>query len=60
MIGFYFRNSLGETPAFEAMNEAIDEGNQRTSLKEIFVEHRKALLICTAIVIFYNVRIQVK
>ncbi|RSK55130.1 MFS transporter [Bacillus canaveralius] len=55
LIGFYFRNHLEETPAFEAMNEAIDEGNQRTSLTDIFAEHWKALLICTAIVIFYNV-----
>ncbi|PLS16992.1 MFS transporter [Bacillus sp. M6-12] len=55
LIGFYFRNHLGETPAFEAMNQAIDEGNQRTSFKEIFAEHWRALLICTAIVIFYNV-----
>ncbi|RFU69030.1 MFS transporter [Peribacillus saganii] len=55
LIGFYFRNHLGETPAFEAMSEAIDEGNQRTSFKEIFAEHWRALLICTAVVIFYNV-----
>lgn len=55
IIGFYFRNHLDETPAFKAMNQTIEERKENSSLKEIFTEHRKALLICTAIVIFYNV-----
>ncbi|WP_257967981.1 MFS transporter [Peribacillus deserti] len=53
LIGFYFRNHLDETPAFEAMHQSIDEGKQ-TSLKEIFGDHWKPLLVCTGIVIFYN------
>ncbi len=56
IIGFYFRNHLGETPAFEAMNESIEEKkNESVTLKEIFAGHWRALLTCTAIVIFYNV-----
>lgn len=53
LIGFYFRNNLEETPAFEAMNQAIEEGNQ-ASFKEILTEHWKPLLICIGITIFYN------
>jgi MHS family proline/betaine transporter-like MFS transporter len=55
IIGFYFRNHLDETPAFEAMNQTIEERKENTSLKEVFTGHWRALLICTAIVIFYNV-----
>ncbi|MGI2328313.1 MFS transporter [Planococcus sp. YIM B11945] len=55
IIGFYFRNHLDETPAFEAMNQTIEERKENSSLKEIFTGHWKALLVCTAIVIFYNV-----
>ncbi|WP_436374790.1 MFS transporter [Cytobacillus sp. BC1816] len=55
IIGFYLRNHLDETPAFEAMNQTIEERKEHSSLREIFAEHWKALLICTAIVIFYNV-----
>ncbi len=57
LIGFYLRNHLEETPAFEAMNESIEDGKERTSLAEIFTGHWKALLTCTGIVIFYNVMV---
>lgn len=53
LIGFYFRNHLEETPAFEAMNQTIEKGS-RTSFKVIFTEHWRSLLISIGIAIFYN------
>lgn len=53
LIGFYFRNRLEETPAFEAMMKVEEERNP-ASLKEILIHHWKPLLICIGIVLFYN------
>ncbi|KLV28872.1 MFS transporter (plasmid) [Priestia megaterium] len=53
LIGFYFRNRLEETPAFEAMMK-IEEERNPASLKEILIHHWKPLLICIGIVLFYN------
>lgn len=53
IIGFYLRNNLEETPAFESKGK-VDE-DQETSLKDIFVYHRRSLLIGLGLVSFYNV-----
>ncbi|WP_082683459.1 glycine betaine/L-proline transporter ProP [Fictibacillus sp. FJAT-27399] len=54
LIGFYFRSHLEETPAFQAMKESAKERKQQTSLKHIFTEHWRSLLICIGVVFFYN------
>lgn len=54
LIGFYLRNHLEETPAFEAMEEAREE-NEPISIKEIFVSYWKTLVIGMVVVFFYNV-----
>ncbi|WP_163527938.1 MFS transporter [Halobacillus ihumii] len=52
-IGFYLRSNLEETPAFES--KEMEENNERkASLKNIFVYHRRSLLICLGLVSFYN------
>ncbi|MDM5337255.1 MFS transporter [Fictibacillus enclensis] len=54
LIGLYFRSHLEETPAFKAMEEEKEESKSKSSLKEIFVNHWKSLLICVGVVLFYN------
>lgn len=54
LIGFYLRNRLEETPAFEAMEEAREENNH-ISIKEILTSYWKTLLIGMIVVFFYNV-----
>ncbi|WP_085524349.1 MFS transporter [Tuberibacillus sp. Marseille-P3662] len=53
-VGFWLRNRLEETPAFEAMEESRDD-NEHVSMKDILVYHRKPLLIGLIVVFFYNV-----
>lgn len=54
LIGFYLRNRLEETPAFEAMEETREENNH-ISIKEILTSYWKTLLIGMIVVFFYNV-----
>jgi len=54
LIGLYLRTHLEETPAFKAMEED-EERREHVSMKDIFVYHRKPLLIGMALVFFYNV-----
>lgn len=53
IIGFYLRNNLDETPAFESQEEE-DNQEGKASLKNIFIHHRKSLLIGLGLVSFYN------
>ncbi|MGG1572074.1 glycine betaine/L-proline transporter ProP [Fictibacillus sp. NRS-1165] len=54
LIGLYFRSHLEETPAFQAMEEKKEEKKNRSSFKEIIVNHWRSLLICVGVVLFYN------
>ncbi len=55
IIGFYLRSNLEETPAFESRSEEEEEEKkQKASLKNIFVYHRRSLLIGLGLVSFYN------
>ncbi|WLV24843.1 MFS transporter [Aciduricibacillus chroicocephali] len=54
-IGLYLRAHLEETPAFKAMEEEQAEERDHVSMKDIFLYHRKSLLIAVAIVMFYNI-----
>ncbi len=54
-IGYYLRNHLEETPAFEALEEAREEESDYVSMKEIVVSYWKTLLIGMIVVFFYNV-----
>ncbi|KSU84415.1 MFS transporter, MHS family, proline/betaine transporter [Fictibacillus enclensis] len=54
MIGLYFRSHLEETPAFKEMKETTKERKDQASLKKIFTEHWRSLLICIGVVFFYN------
>lgn len=53
-IGLYLRGRLEETPAFEAMEEAKDDGDDE-SMKDIVVHHWRPILIGMLVVFFYNV-----
>ncbi|MFD1707889.1 MFS transporter [Siminovitchia sediminis] len=57
IIGLYLRNHLEESPAFAAMEEKSDEMGRKphVSMKELFLFHRKSLLLCLVLVFFYNV-----
>lgn len=57
IIGLYFRNHLEETPAFVAMEEKKEETGKKphVSMKELFLFHRRSLLMCLVLVFFYNV-----
>ncbi|WP_085990976.1 MFS transporter [Oceanobacillus senegalensis] len=55
IIGLYLRNNLEETPAFESKDTEEEDDNKPTaSLKNIFVYHRRSLLIGLGLVSFYN------
>jgi len=54
-IGLYLRVHLEETPAFKAMEEEQNEERDHVSMKDIFVYHKRPLLICIALVCFYNI-----
>lgn len=57
LIGFYLRNKLEETPAFEAMEseKSEDKEDDYASVKDILQFHWKPILIGMIIVFFYNV-----
>ncbi|WP_245799271.1 MFS transporter [Virgibacillus siamensis] len=54
IIGFYLRSNLEETPAFESKTEEAGNEDRKASLKNIFVYHRRSLLIGLGLVSFYN------
>ncbi|GGA29184.1 MFS transporter [Psychrobacillus lasiicapitis] len=55
LIGFYLRNNLEETPAFEAMKESKTEDDDNKSVKHILQFHWRAILIGMFVVFFYIV-----
>jgi MFS transporter, MHS family, proline/betaine transporter len=59
LVGLYLRLKLSETPAFEQSqrDDDEDEGSQSigSQLKETFAGHTRPLLICTGLVIAFNV-----
>lgn len=58
IIGLYLRNHLEESPAFAAMEEQKQgeaKGREHVSLKELFLYHRRSVLMCLVLVFFYNV-----
>ena len=57
IIGLYLRNHLEETPAFSAMEEEKEESGKEThvSMKELFLYHRRSVIMCLVLVFFYNV-----
>jgi len=58
IIGLYLRNHLEESPAFAAMEEKKEESDQtrpHVSMKELFLYHRRSILMCLVLVFFYNV-----
>lgn len=55
LIGFYLRNNLEETPAFEAMKEEKSEEDDDVSVKDILKYHWRAILIGMFVVFFYIV-----
>ncbi|MCJ7842303.1 MFS transporter [Lederbergia sp. NSJ-179] len=58
IIGLYLRNHLEESPAFAAMEEKKEEETQKkphVSMKELFLYHRRSILMCFVLVFFYNV-----
>lgn len=55
IIGFYLRSNLEETPAFKSRNmEEADDRKQKATFKNMFVYHRRSLLIGLGLVSFYN------
>lgn len=55
LIGFYLRNNLEETPAFEAMKESKSDDDNDESVKHILQYHWRAILIGMFVVFFYIV-----
>lgn len=55
LVGLYLRSHLEETPAFEAMEKAKELDTKQVSMKDIFLYHKKPLLIGMILVFFYNV-----
>ncbi|WP_234998495.1 MFS transporter [Salirhabdus sp. Marseille-P4669] len=55
LVGFYLRNQLEETPAFEAMEEAKTDDDEHASVKDILQYHWRPILIGMFVVFFYNV-----
>lgn len=57
LIGLYLRNQLEEPPAFTAMEEKKEQEDKKphVSIKELFLYHRRSVLMCLALVFFYNV-----
>jgi len=54
LIGYYLRERLEETPAFEAMEEARDRESY-LSVRDILASYWRTLLIGMVMVFFYNV-----
>jgi MFS transporter, MHS family, proline/betaine transporter len=58
LVGLYLRLKLSETPAFtESQEEEEEEGGQSigSQLRETFADNTGALLVCTGLVIAFNV-----
>lgn len=57
IIGLYLRNALEETPVYQQHSEAQAQQAQpkKFSFKQIFVEHKRSLLVCIGLVISTNV-----
>lgn len=55
LVGFYLRNKLEETPAFEAMKKAKKVEKTQVTIKEILRCHWKTILVGMVVVFFYNV-----
>jgi MFS transporter, MHS family, proline/betaine transporter len=58
LVGLYLRMKLGETPAYEQAQESQGEGEQQSigsQLRETFAGNTRPLLICTGLVIAFNV-----
>jgi MFS transporter, MHS family, proline/betaine transporter len=57
LIGLYLRLKLSGTPAFEQSQEGDGDGGQSvwTQLKDTFAGHTSNLLVCTGLVIAFNV-----
>ncbi len=56
-MGLYLRLKLSETPAFEQKDSSEEEGGQGigAQVKETFARHPRALLVCSGLVIAFNV-----
>ena len=58
IVGMYLRLKLEETPAFAKLvetHEAREAESATTKLRDIFVQHWPAMLICGALVLVFNV-----
>lgn len=55
LIGFYLRNNLEETPAFEAMEENKSDKDDFASVKDVLQFHWRPILVGMLVVFFYNV-----
>ena len=57
LIGLYLRLKLSETPAFEQKDSSEEEDGQGigAQVKETFARHPRALIVCSGLVIAFNV-----
>jgi MHS family proline/betaine transporter-like MFS transporter len=55
IIGLFLRFRLSETPAFAKIEQQAHTRSARSRLREIVVEHGRALLLCAALVLALNV-----
>ncbi|WP_329492895.1 glycine betaine/L-proline transporter ProP [Kitasatospora herbaricolor] len=58
LIGLYLRMRLEETPAFRKLQEQAGPAEKQRpegGLRELLTTHRRALLLCMALVLVYNV-----
>ncbi|MES1927024.1 MFS transporter [Salinisphaera sp. T31B1] len=53
LIGLYLRLKLEDSPAFENMK--AEEANKDSSLREIFVDNARLMLLCIGLVLILNV-----
>jgi MHS family proline/betaine transporter-like MFS transporter len=53
-VGLYLRLRLAETPVFERMERASEQG-VRAEFRRIFVQERRSLLVCVGLVLAWNV-----
>lgn len=55
LMGLYLRSKLDETPAFRELEAEQRESN--SPLRDVFVKHWRAVLVCMGLVLFYNVAV---
>ncbi|MEU9128381.1 glycine betaine/L-proline transporter ProP [Kitasatospora sp. NPDC048540] len=58
LIGLYLRMRLEETPAFRTLQqqaETAERQRPKSRLRDLLTRHRRALLLCMALVLVYNV-----